>query len=88
MAWFIEILNFNRRTDSDEILSEKAINIAKNPKYYRYQRGLASIFCKYFGKKTSGRAIEKLNKELAEELHKPIIIKFKKRKAHLNFKTI
>ena len=30
-----------RRTASDKILRYKAFNIAKNPKYYRYQRGLA-----------------------------------------------
>ena len=37
-----------RRTASDKILRDKAFNIAKNPKYDRYQRGLASIFCKFF----------------------------------------
>ena len=29
-----------RRIASDKILPEKAFNIAKNPKYDRYQRGL------------------------------------------------
>ena len=32
-----------RRTDSDKILRDKAFNIAKNPKYDRYQIGLASM---------------------------------------------
>ena len=32
-----------RRTASDKILRDKAFNIAKNPKYDGYQRGLASI---------------------------------------------
>ena len=32
-----------RRTDSDKGLRDKAFNITKNPKYYRYQQGLASI---------------------------------------------
>ena len=31
-----------RRTASDKVLRDKAFNIAKNPKYGRYQRGLAS----------------------------------------------
>ena len=32
-----------RRTASDKILLDKAFNIAKNPKYQGYQRGLASM---------------------------------------------
>ena len=43
--------------DSDKILYDKAFNIAKNPKYDGYQRGLASIVYKFFDKKTSGSGI-------------------------------
>ena len=32
-----------RRTASDKVLRDKAFNIAKNPKYDGYQRGLASM---------------------------------------------
>ena len=32
--------NLTRRTASDKILRDKAFNIAKNPKYDGYQRGL------------------------------------------------
>ena len=32
-----------RRIASDKILSDKAFNIAKNPKFNRCQRGLASM---------------------------------------------
>ena len=32
-----------RRTASDKVLRDKALNIAKNPKYDGYQRGLASM---------------------------------------------
>ena len=56
----------------------------------RYQRSLASMLFIFFDKKSSGRAamlanksaIKKeilCNKTLAEELHKPIIRKFKKK---------
>ena len=31
------------RTASDNVLRDKAFNIAKNPKYNGYQKGLASI---------------------------------------------
>ena len=43
---------------------------------------------KFFDKKTSGRTVKNKNfsnKELAEELHKPIIRKLKKRKVHSFF---
>ena len=36
-----------RRTASDKVLRDKAFNIAKNPKYDGYQRGLASMICKF-----------------------------------------
>ena len=32
-----------KRTASDKVLRNKAFDIAKNPKYDRYQRGLASM---------------------------------------------
>ena len=77
-----------RRTVSDKIWRDKAFNITKNPKYDGYQRGLASMVYRCFGKKTSGSGVKNeniSNKELAEELHKPIITKFKKRKLHSPF---
>ena len=70
-----------RRTASDKILLDKAFNIAKNPKYDRYQRGLASMVYKFFDKKTSGSGIKNENmpdQQLAEELYKPILKKFKR----------
>ena len=35
--------DLTRRTDFDKILRNKVFNIAKNPKYDRYQRGLPSV---------------------------------------------
>ena len=37
--------DLKRRTTSDKILRDKAFNIAKNPKYDGYQRGL--VFMAY-----------------------------------------
>ena len=57
-------------------------------KYDGYQRGLASMFYKFFDKKTSDSGIKNENmsgQQLAEELHKPIIRKFTKRKVHSTF---
>ena len=41
------------RTASDEILHNKAFNIAKNLKYHGYKRGLALMVYKFFDKKFS-----------------------------------
>ena len=79
----------NRRTYSDKVLRDKAFNIAKNPKYDGYQRGLASIAYKCFDKKSTGSGVNiplEFNEQLAKELHKPIIRKFKKRKVYSGFK--
>ena len=74
--------DLNRRTSADKVLCDRAFNIAKNPKYDGYQCRLVSMVYKFFDKKTSGSSIkiENIsNKELAEELHKPIIRKIYKR---------
>ena len=66
----------------------KAFNIAKNPKYNGYQRGLASMVYKVFDKKSEGSRIinNKENIYLADELHKPIIRKSEKRKVYSSFR--
>ena len=43
-----------RKRASDKFLRDKAFNIAKNPKYYGYQRGLASMVYKFFDKNSKG----------------------------------
>ena len=69
-----------KRTQSDQVLRDKAFKIASDPKYDGYQRGLASMVYKFFDKKSSGSGIvNEPNYQLANELHKPIIRKFKKR---------
>ena len=77
-----------KRTAADKVLHDKAFNIAKNPKYNGYQTGLASVVYMFFNKKIVGGAVKNKitkNKELAEELHRPIIRKFEKRKVHSSF---
>ena len=71
------------RTVGDKVLCDKVFNIAKNPKYDGYERGLDSMVYTFFDEKTTGGTIKNeiiSNKELAEELHKPIIRKFNKEK--------
>ena len=58
MAYGFWLKDLTRRTASDKILHDKACNIAKNPKYNGYQRGIASLFYKFFEKKTSVVALK------------------------------
>ena len=71
--------HLKRRIPSDKLVRDKAFNIAKNPKYDRYQRGLASMVYKFFDKKSTGSDVNiplEFNEQLAKELHEPIIRKF------------
>ena len=74
-----------KRTESDKVLKDKAFKIVNNPNYCGYQRGLVSMVYKFFNKKSASSSAAMLgNKsmsnqlQLANELHKPIIRKFKK----------
>ena len=80
-----------KRTFADKVLRGKAFKIASDQKYDGYERGLASMVYIFFDKKTqgSGRSLQvaddKENIQLANELHKPIIRKLKKRKVYSSF---
>ena len=79
--------DLKRRRFSDNVLRDKAFNIAKNPKYDWYQRGLASMVYKCFDKKSKGSGIaNEPNYQLPDELHKPIIRNFKKRAVYSSFR--
>ena len=88
-AAYSDSKNISKRT-----IADKAFNIAKDTKYDGYQRGLASMVYKFFDKKSAGSGAKHVNntklapqnQQLAEELHKPIIKKFEKRKVHAAFK--
>ena len=50
----MEILNdLLRGIASDKVLRDKVFNIAKNPKYDEYQRGLVSVIYNVFDKESS-----------------------------------
>ena len=88
--------DLTNRTKSDKMLRDKAYDIASNREYDGYQRGLASMVYKFFDKKSTGSGFKKLKNTtkpsssissiLADELHKPIIRKFNKRKVYSQFK--
>ena len=50
--------NLKRRTQSDKVSKYKACEIASNPKYDGYQRGLASMVYKFSDKKSKGSGIK------------------------------
>ena len=84
------------RIKSDKVLRDKEYDIASNPEYDGYQRGLASMVYKFCDKKSMGSGIKKDTTKssslerssliLADELHKPVIKKFNKRKVCSQFK--
>ena len=87
-AAYSDSKDLTKRTVADKILKNKAFDIAKDPKYDGYQRGLASMVYKFFDSKVSGSGAKLMlqNEQLANELHKPIIRKFEKRRAYSTFK--
>ena len=50
MIWLMVNQDIAKRTQSDKVLSDKALKIVSDPKYYGYQRGLASMVYKFFDK--------------------------------------
>ena len=92
-ATYSDSKDFTKRTVADKILRNRAFNIAKDPKYDGYQRGLASMVYKFFDKKSEGSGLKHANtkltpqnQQLGKELHKPIIKKIEKRKVYTAFK--
>ena len=76
-----------KRTQSNKVLKDKAFKIVSNPNNDGYQRGLASMVYKFFDKKSIGSGIvNEPNYQLTNELHKPTIRKFKRRKVYSFFR--
>ena len=77
------------------MLRDNTFKIASDPKYDGYQRGLASLIYKFLDKKFSESGVDASlpnksttdpNYQLANELHKQIIRKFKRRKFYSSFR--
>ena len=80
-----------KRTQSENVPRYKSFKIASGLKYDSYQRRLASRVYKFFDKKSSGSGLDtslanksatEPNYQLANELHRQIIRKFKKQKVY------
>ena len=99
-AAYSDSKDLTKRIVADKILRNKAFDIAKDPNYDGYQRGLASMAYKFFDskvaspdKKSVGSGAKHVNtklipqnEQLADELHKPIIRNFEKPKVYSIFK--
>ena len=87
-AAYSDSKDLRKRIIADKNLKNRAFDIAKDPKYDGYQRGLASMVYKFFDSKVSGSGADFIpeNEQLANELHKPIIRKVEKRKVYSTFK--
>ena len=61
--------DLKRRPSSDKMLRDKAFNIASNPKYDGYQRGLDYMVYKFFDKNSTGSDVNiplEFNEQLAK----------------------
>ena len=76
-----------QRTQLDKVLRDKAFKIGSHSKYDGHQRGLVSMVYKFFDKKSSGCRVDaEPNYQLANELQRQIIRKFKRRKVYSSFR--
>ena len=76
-----------KRTQSDKFLEDKAFKIASDPKYDGYQRELASVAYRFFDNRSSGGAIKpEPSYQLANELHRQVIRKVRRRKVYSPFR--
>ena len=75
-AAYAKYKDVENRLIADDKLKNSAYDIASNPEYDGYQRGLSSMIYKFFNSKVAprnktilGKGIKEVNKILAEELH-------------------
>ena len=68
-------------------MRDKVFKIARDPKYDGYQKEIASMVYTFFDKKSRGSGVAtEPNYQLANELHKQIIRKFKRQKVYSSFR--
>ena len=90
MIWlmvFAKSKDLAKRTQSDKVLRDKALKIASNPKHDGYQKGLALMVYKFINKKSSESDVDaEPNYQLANELHRQIIRRFKRSNVYSSFR--
>ena len=87
MIWLVVNRKLAKRTEWDKVLRDEAFEIANDPKYDGYQRGLASMVYKIFDKKSNGSGVSTVpNYQLVNEIQRQIIRIMKRRKVYSSFK--
>ena len=66
-AAYSDSKDLTKRTVADKILKNKAFDIAKDPKYDGYQRGLASMVYNFFDKKSVGSGAKHVNTKITHQ---------------------
>ena len=61
---YADYKDLTNRTQADKVLKDRAFEIASNPKYDGYQRGLANMVYKFFDKKSSGGKVKRPERTL------------------------
>ena len=76
-----------KSTQLDKVLRDEAFKFVSDPKYDGYQRELPSMIYKFFDKESCKRGVAATepNYQLANELHRRIIRKFKRQKVYSSF---
>ena len=85
-AAYINSKDLANRTVSDKVLEDRAYEISINTNYDGYQKGLVNMLYKFFDKKAGLRTKANVKSVLAQEIHKPVLKKFKRRKVYARFK--
>ena len=89
MTWLTVNQRFSKKNSVRLSFKSKAFKITNDPKDDGRQRALASMVYKFFDKKSSGSGVAtESNYQLANELRRQIIRKFKTRKVYSSFRTI
>ena len=88
---YVDFKDLPRKNASDKVLCDTTFEITSNPKYDRYQRGLALMVQKLFNKKsrditthTEARVISE-DQKLPKALHKSTTRKFQERKVYSSY---
>ena len=89
-ATYSDSKDLTKITVADKILKNKAFDIAKDPKYDGYQRGLASMVYKFFDSKVSGSGAKLTlqNEQLAENFINQLLENLKKEEYIQHLKII
>ena len=76
-----------KELNQTKFIRDKAFEIASNPKYDGYQRGLPSMIYKFFDNKSNGKGVTtEPNYHFTNELHWQVIKKFMRRQVYSSFR--